>query len=149
MPEAHILPALPADAADLSRISVAAKAHWGYPRPWLNHWAKDLILTPDDWDRQAIWKLLLDTELIGFCAIADEGAIYSINHLWIKPGWMRQGWGRHLLAEAIRRSAPDPKPIEVISDPHALPFYLEQGFRQVGETESYPPGRMLPVLRRV
>ncbi|RMG60931.1 MAG: N-acetyltransferase [Bacteroidetes bacterium] len=140
--------ALPEDAPRLNQISLAAKMHWGYPRVWLNHWAKDLILTSDDWERQRIWKLENGPDIIGFCAFLAGREALEINHMWIAPPWMRQGWGRYLLEEALRRSPHPFSWIEVVSDPHAIEFYEKLGFVLVGEVESYPPGRMLPVLRR-
>ena len=40
--------ALPADVQALSGIAAAAKAHWGYPRAWLEQWTAQLTVTVED-----------------------------------------------------------------------------------------------------
>lgn len=36
-----------ADADELTRLARISKAHWGYPKDWLDLWQGDLTITPE------------------------------------------------------------------------------------------------------
>lgn len=63
--------------------------------------------------------------------------------------FMGKGLGRRLLEAALPLAVKEPKPIIVESDPNAEAFYAKLGFVTFDRIESYPPGRYLPVMRKI
>ena len=46
-----ILRATPEQADELTRIALASKAHWGYPRRWLEIWTPQLTFSPEYFEK--------------------------------------------------------------------------------------------------
>ncbi len=151
MEQREITPADPVDAAALSAISFAAKAHWGYPIGWLEIWRAQLTLTPEFIAAHETWKILADGQLAGFYTLENEDVAWQLEHLWVQPEKMGAGLGRalfeHACAQAARRGATC---LTIISDPHAEAFYRHLGAELVGTVQSNIGGvdRKLPLLRR-
>lgn len=139
-----------ADADELTRLAYLSKAHWGYPKEWLDVWQNDLTVS-----RETI------EGAIGYVAESGE----SIIGFWIRtslnsdrptPGWlfvhpdhMGQGVARALW-ESVRTEAAARgiKSFVIEADPNAAPFYLTLGAEKIGEKESSAiPGRFFPILR--
>jgi ribosomal protein S18 acetylase RimI-like enzyme len=142
-------PGRPDDAARLSAIAAAAKAHWGYPAEWLAAWREQLTIEPallaTAWVRVAV----SDHEAVGFIAVEEHADACEIVHLWVLPAAMGQGVGRALVAAALEHASG--RPIEVEADPHAAPFYERVGFARRGSGPAPMPGaaaRELVVLGR-
>lgn len=140
--------AIKTDLPILNQISVRSKSHWGYPQDWIENWKEDLKVTEKDLQEQTITVGELDNRLAGFCAIQEFPDRYEIMHTWLLPEFMGKGFGKRLLEVALNNAVIDPKPIIVVSDPNAEPFYTKQGFVTFDQVESYPPGRYLPVMRK-
>ena len=143
----QVLPATAADVPALNPISYAAKAHWGYPAEWMERWRPELELTAASFTEMQVFKLLLAGAPIGWCAVVETPEHYEVEHLWILPGQMGNGYGKLLLNEALAHTVQPGKPILVLSDPNAEGFYQHQGFVTFEQQESYPPGRFLPLMR--
>lgn len=142
--------ASPEDAARLTVIARAAKAHWGYPAAWLTTWEPVLTITPDYLGRAIVFVGAWDGEPIGFYALEPRGDRWSLEHMWVEPGAHGRGAGRRLFAhalETIRGIRPGVLTIE--ADPFAAGFYVRMGARQAG-TVAAPaegaPDRRLPVF---
>ncbi len=60
------------DAAALSAIAWAAKAHWGYPPHWMEEWRDLLTITPGFIARNETFAALIDRQPVGFYALAEE-----------------------------------------------------------------------------
>lgn len=141
------------DAENLSRISKASKAYWGYPVEWLELWRADLEVTPDYLARHHSFVLQnkADSTYLGFCILSEEGDhTLWIEHLWILPDYIGQGLGSVLLNTALNaciqtghRSA------KVIADPNAAAFYGAQGFHTFDYHASQPGDRKLPVMEKL
>lgn len=139
----------PDDAARLSAIAAAAKAHWGYPAEWLAAWREALTVSPallaTAWVRVAV----RDETDVGFIAVEDGDGGCEIVHLWVLPAAMGQGVGRALVEAALAHAGG--RLIEVEADPHAVPFYERLGFVRRGSVPAPMPGaadRALVVLGR-
>ena len=142
--------AMPADAEILSRIAMASKAHWGYPEEWLEKWRPDLTLTPEFIASNQVFKLVsLDAEVIGFCAVVEENEVLWIEHLFLLPTYLGQGFGRKLY-DHVSQLVPGKQHREwkVVADPNACPFYEKMGMSVVDRIESWPPGRYLPIMSK-
>jgi GNAT superfamily N-acetyltransferase len=144
----HFLPASPNDASVLTQISFTSKRHWGYPEAWIEQWRETLTVTPDYIRRHAVYKLEKEDRVIGFCSVEKHPDYLEIGHLWLLPGYIGRGFGRFLLDRTLQAVAAPGALIRVEADPNAEAFYRRQGFVQVAQTESYPPGRWLPVLEK-
>lgn len=136
------------DLSRLNQISVASKAHWGYPKEWMEHWMDDLILTEAEVNSYGIMVLELLSEIIGFCAIVEEAGYYEVMHLWLLPNHIGKGYGKVLLDTSIAKFVSKKKPIWTLADPNAELFYTKQGFVTFDKRESFPKGRFLPLMRK-
>lgn len=119
----------PLDAADtLTEIAVAAKSHWGYPPGWLNRWRPELTITPGYLAAHPVFVALDETRPVGFYALSVEADEAQLDHLWVRPSYMRQGVGRALFAHAeIAARQRGVRRLTIAGDPHAEGFYLRMG----------------------
>jgi GNAT superfamily N-acetyltransferase len=132
----------------LTALAHASKRHWRYPEEWIRAWATDLTVTPD-LVRTAIVRVgVRDGQAVGFYALDAEPPTFELEHFWVRPGEIGTGVGRILFEDAIvaARTA-GATGVEIASDPNAEAFYLRMGARRIGEVDSTPPGRRLPLLR--
>lgn len=137
------------DAENLTQISFTAKRFWKYPEDWIDSWKKQLTITPNYIASCTVFKLLIKNDVIGFCSIKRDGRHYEIDNLWILPEFMGNGYGKLLLETALKNRCPSGATIRVYSDPNAEGFYEKQGFKTVGQFESYPKGRFLPIMEKI
>ncbi len=135
------------EACALTELAQAAKAHWGYEPSLLDLWAPQLTLTPDYICAHDVWVASMGDGAVGFYALESRDSVMELEHLWVNPRWMGQGIGRALFEHAVLRArAACAVQLRVVSDPNAERFYLRMGARRVGQQESTPKGRQLPVL---
>lgn len=90
-----------------------------------------------------LWVLCTDgtSECVGFMGL-DGG---KLEALFITPAWFRRGCGRLLLAHA--RSLKGALQVDVNEDnPHALRFYLANGFAVSGRSAVDAQGQPFPLL---
>ena len=142
--------ASPADAARLTVIARAAKAHWGYPAAWLTTWEPVLTITPDYLGRASVFVGTRAGAPIGFYALEPRGDRWSLEHMWVEPGEHGRGAGRRLFAHALGTVRTLRAGVLVIeSDPFAAGFYTRMGARQTGVVAAAmdgDPDRRLPVF---
>lgn len=139
--------ALPADSETLTAIAHAAKAHWGYPAAWLELWRDDLTVGPTFVAERLTLCADVAGATVGFAAVAQDESGWELEHLWVLPAYMGQGVGRELLTailDGLRTLGVES--LRIASDPHAVGFYERLGARVVGEVDSTPAGRRLPLL---
>lgn len=135
-----------ADLEVLNQIAVDSKKHWGYPAAWMEAWSDALRIVPQHLETQSVLKLIVDGTVIGHCAVQVHETHYEVQHLWIVPQYMGKGYGKLLLGMSLWHTVEQHQPIQVVADPNAVSFYQKQGFRTVGQVESYPDGRFLPLM---
>ncbi len=128
---------------------MAAKALWGYPPRWLDQWRGLLTVTPAYIETNEVFVAQHQDALVGFCAFQDLEPFWDLDHLWVRPDYVRRGVGRRLFQHALRvvlrlRRAP----IRIESDPNAEGFYVRMGARRIGVVDATTDGvpRSLPVL---
>jgi GNAT superfamily N-acetyltransferase len=134
----------------LSELARAAKAAWGYPDDWMQAWADQFEITPDEFAQLWVCVARIDGRAIGFVALDVRGPA-EIAHLWVLPDYHGRGIGRRLLAAAVdearRRRITS---LEIESDPNAIAFYEACGAHRIGSRAAPMPGapeRVLPRLR--
>jgi len=148
--EPAIRRARPEEAAALTALAHAAKAHWGYPAAWLAAWAEALTFTPEGIAADPVYVAPgPDGAPDGCYALGREGEATTLEHLWVRPDAMGRGLGRALLTHAARTAAAmGADRLQIDSDPYAEGFYLRAGAVRVGEIRAdvEGKGRTLPRL---
>lgn len=145
----EIRPAVPEDAAALSRIARSAKAQWGYPEEWLQQWSASLTITPEYIAQQRVFVAHTGSEPAGFAGLLVEGGAVQLDHLWVQPAWWGRGVGRSLFEHATKIARDlGFRALQIESDPHAEGFYTRMGAVVIGRVDASPfnTRRSLPVL---
>lgn len=141
----------PHEAAQLSAIAVAAKAHWGYPAVWLEAWRADLTIDAAYIAENPTFVATADDHVLGFHAVVLAKDAAVLDHLWVRPESMRRGVGRRLFrhAEDVARGAGRPE-LRIVGDPNAEGFYRAMGAEIAGWQPAPMEGvqRALPRLRK-
>ena len=148
----QIIRAQPAAAPELSAIAWAAKARWGYPLHWMEQWRGELAITPQFIAANETFLADSDGEIVGFHALVQETKSWRLEHLWVLPQRMGQGFGRRLFAHAAAYAAERGALFLTIeADPNAEPFYQRMGATRVGTRDTEIDGRvrLLPLLKFV
>ena len=78
----------------------------------------------------------------------NGNGLYEINHLWVVPEHMGKNVGKVILQQLEGRIG-QKKTIKVVADPNAMAFYQNFGYQKVGEVDSRPDGRKLPLLKKI
>ncbi|MGD9562963.1 MAG: GNAT family N-acetyltransferase [Pyrinomonadaceae bacterium] len=142
-------PAKAADAARLSKIAFSAKAYWRYPTEWLEKWRPQLTLSKSDIANETVVKLSIGSEIVGFYMLRSNAGVLWVEHLWLDPPFIGQGFGRLLFEHAIA-AAREAKAsaLRIESDPNAEGFYAAMGAIRIGERRSEidGPPRVLPLM---
>lgn len=135
------------EAPRLTEIAHAAKRHWDYPEAWIQLWRDSLTFTPDFIREHAVYVAECDRQVVGVFALLHHDTQAEIEHLWVMPSHMGEGVGRRLLQQVLDLAGEwGVASIRIVSDPNAEAFYQHMGARRVGDVESSPDGRRLPVL---
>jgi GNAT superfamily N-acetyltransferase len=143
--------ARPDEAAILTRLAHTAKASWGYTPADMRGWADDLCFDAASIRTQPTF--VVDEGCV-VCAVIQQSqhnTPWEIGGLWVDPRAMRRGHGRALMQHVVAMARSQGQSILAIdADPHALPFYVSIGARQVGSVPAPiagHPDRQRPQLR--
>lgn len=145
----EIRKAQPEEAASLSAIALESKAHWGYTAETLGSWLPQLTVTSAQVAGNPTYVATADNRQVGFYMLCRSGEQFILEHLWVRPAWIGQGIGAHLLRHALELAqASNTVPVRVVADPNAAGFYARQGGVRVGALPAPLPGaldRELPI----
>jgi len=137
------------EAAALSALAIASKAHWGYTPEQMAVFEAELTVTADHL-AAADAHVLEDPDRgpVGFYTlIASSPGAVEIEHLFVAVDRLRSGCGSVLLRHArARAAARGASRLVVQSDPNAEGFYLAHGARVLERIPSSIPGRTIPWL---
>lgn len=139
--------ARPDEGPVLSAIARASKAHWGYPKAWLDAWRDELTIDASLIERLRV-TVAEQAEPMGFSALTVDGERAELEHLWVLPDAIGHGLGRRLFHDAVDAAADaGARRLVIVSDPNAAPFYERMGARKTGEerSELFGQPRVLPV----
>lgn len=135
-----------ADHSVLTQISFESKAFWGYSAAQLEIWKDDLIITPEYITQNHLFKMVLNSHIIGFYSfirISNDHII--LEHLFVLH--IGKGFGKNLLDHFLKIAEDlKSKSITLEADPHAESFYKKFGFTTFGYKESSVAGRFLPEM---
>ncbi len=143
--------AIPSDTKRLSKIAWQSKSHWNYPAEWMELWRKGLTISSEMIAQNEVFKFVLENgEIVGCIVLITEEDILWIEHLWVLPAYIGNGFGKKLLQTTLTKIIkPTHQKIKVVSDIHATAFYEKMGFQTVSQYESVPKGRFLPIMERI
>ena len=137
------------EAAALSEIAFAAKAHWGYPKHWLEIWKPQLTFSPEYFEENESWAAEADGYPIAFYTLQEKDGHAWIENLWVSPALIGKGVGKELFLHAAALSRRRGyKTLRLEADPNAVGFYEKMGMDKIGERHSEVEGqpRILPIM---
>ena len=141
--------ASPEQASQLTRIALAAKAHWGYPERWMELWRPQLTFHPEYIRENASWVALVDEAVVGFYTLEEKQGNAWLENLWVLPEFIGQGVGKALFLHALEQTRQRGyRVLQLEADPHAVGFYEKMGMYRVGERQYDLEGqpRILPTM---
>ena len=141
--------AIPQQADELTRIALAAKAHWGYPKRWLEIWTPQLTFSPEYFEENESWVAVMEERPIGFYTLREENRNACIENLWVLPEFIGKGVGKALFLHAMERSRQRRyATLRLEADPNAVGFYEKMGMHKAGEHRYELEGqpRSLPIM---
>lgn len=139
----------PEEANVLTQIALSAKAHWDYPKRWMEIWAPQLTFSPESLEENESWVALVDNNPIAFYILRDKAGNAWIEDLWVLPEYIGKGVGKQLFNHAISRARQmGYKTLQLEADPNAAGFYEKMGMYKIGERHSKVDGhpRILPIM---
>ncbi len=141
--------AKPKESGVLTQIAFEAKAHWGYPAHWMEHWRPSWTITPEFLESHPTWVAEQNGTILAFASLTPFGRRARLEHLWVRPQCHRRGLGKALFQTVVRAAADRGwATLEIESDPNAEAFYRHMGAQRIGQNETAIEGhsRALPVL---
>jgi len=138
------------EAKVLTDLCLRSKAHWGYPKTYVDLYTPALIVTSEYIENNACFVAVNSTgAIVGFSALVITPPPANIEFLFVEPGVIGGGVGRTLLTHTLDHARNSGcTQVEVESDPHALIFYQRMGGIHFGDKPSTViAGRLLPMLR--
>ncbi|QYJ04110.1 GNAT family N-acetyltransferase [Nocardioides panacisoli] len=137
------------EAAELSRLALRSKAHWGYDEDFLEACRDELTYTADQCTSGGLVVAETNGRVRGFRLVEGDPPVGELVALFVSPDAIGQGLGGVLLRDALtdaRRRGH--RSLLLDADPDAEPFYRHLGAERIGTSPSGSiPGRVLPRLR--
>ena len=145
----NIRRALPEEADVLTQIALSAKAHWGYPDPWMEIWTPQLTFSPEYFEENESWLCVDNEKPIAFYTLQEKNAKAWLGNLWVQPEYIGKGVGKRLFLHATELARQRGyKILQLEADPNAVGFYEKMGMHKIGERHSEIEGqpRRLPIM---
>ena len=143
--------AKPADLPAINELTLAAKAHWGYPAEQLAAWRDGLLTTAASLATRPTLVALVDGSPCGVVQVDPSAEPWELVACWVAPAHMRRGVGTALLQAIVADVARAGQAlIHIDADPNAEPFYRAHGAVRIGVVPAPVPGepdRVRPQLR--
>jgi GNAT superfamily N-acetyltransferase len=140
---------LPGEAAQLSRIALAAKRHWGYPERWIEIWTPQLTYDTDYLLQNESWAAEMDDGPVAFYTLLEKDGAAWLENLWVTPERIGKGIGKELFLHAVNQARRRGYTLlQLEADPNAAGFYEKMGMHKIGErhTEVDSQPRALPIM---
>lgn len=146
----HLRPAEPDEAAALTALALSSKASWGYDADFMARCRDIMTISPAAIARHPYYVVETKRgELLGFYGFDLVDQLLILEWLFVTPAAQGRGLGGALFRHAVSVAAAGGyASFQMVSDPHAEPFYCHQGAYRCGSAPSdLYPGRFLPILR--
>ncbi len=146
----QIYHAKPEQADELTRIALAAKAHWGYPKRWMEIWAPQLTFSPEYFEENESWVAEESGVPIAFYTLQEKNENAWLENLWVLPKFIGKGVGKVLFFHAVELSRQRYRVLQLEADPNAMGFYQKMGMHKIGErrSEVEDQPRILPIMEQ-
>ena len=141
--------AKPEHADMLSQIAFSAKAHWGYPKHWMEMWKPQLTFSPEYFKQYQSWVAVDRRKPIAFYTLEQRNGNAWLENLWVMPEYIGKGIGKALFLHAVEQSRQRGlKALQLEADPNAIGFYKKMGMYKIGERQYEIEGqpRILPTM---
>lgn len=139
----------PEHAGELSAIALAAKAHWGYPKRWMEMWKPQLAFSPHYFEENESWAAVEDARRIGFYTLEERNGNAWLENLWVLPEYMGKGVGKAFFLHAVELARQRGSTLfQLEADPNAVGFYEKMGMYKIRERQYEIDGqpRILPTM---
>ena len=140
---------IPEEADVLSEVAFSAKAHWGYPKRWMEIWKSQLTFSPQYFEQNESWVAATNDKPIAFFTLQEKAGNAWIEDLWVSPDFIGKGVGKQLFLHAVQLSRQRGyQRLQLEADPNAVGFYEKMGMLQIGERRSEVENepRILPIM---
>ena len=145
----NIVRAKPEQANELTRIAFSAKAHWGYPKRWLEIWKPQLTFGPEYFEQNESWVAETNRVPVAFYTLQEKDGNAWLENLFVSPEFIGKGVGKILFFHAVELcSQRGYLTLQLEADPNAVGFYEKMGMYKIGERHSEVDGqpRLLPIM---
>lgn len=141
-------------ASYLTQLALDSNAIYNYRTVTDEEALKVFAVTKNHFDNGIVCLMKSSEEILGFFGLAcwkddNDMIINSLSHLFLKPPYIGQGYGKILFLEAMRM-AKEQLGWETLlwkSDPNAAWFYRMMGAKKIGETPCVlSPENKLPLF---
>lgn len=132
-----------ADTVFLTSISFGARRYWNYPKEYYETWQNELMITEQYIKDNIVYVVDKNDTIIAYCSIRkDETTGYWLDHLFVRPGYMRNGVGSRLIEEVIKFCRDNQiDSVNVLSDLSSKGFYEKIGAEYIKDVDSNIPER--------
>src|SRR5439155_11349356 len=88
------------EAGLLSDLAFRSKAHWGYPRDWLERWRPELTVDPRALEAAPTFVAVAESSLLGFYHLTptSRADACELDFLFVEPTAIGRGVGQALFA---------------------------------------------------
>lgn len=147
------------DCTELTDLSFASKRYWKYPDHFFEIWKDELTITRDYLAANRVYVALENEHIIGYFSVVEiKRAFFAGNvfihkgfwleHLYIRPGYIRRGIGTKLILFARELCQEEGiGGLFLFADSHARGFYEKIGAEYLGESPSSIPDRSVSLFR--
>ena len=144
------------DSEKLTGLSITSKMHWNYSGEDMDIFRTELNIDSDYIHNNEVWVLEDREGLVGYYSykfrdnelnykgfVLKQG--YWLDHMFIAPIHMGQGYGRLLFKDLqIRLAQNEISELMILVDPNSKGFYEKMGCNYIREYPSSIPGRTIP-----
>jgi GNAT superfamily N-acetyltransferase len=140
--------ATPDEAGELTALTLASKAHWGYDEDFMNLARLSLTVTAGYLEANDCWVAEIDGATVGWFSLVPVADGILLDNFFLLPEHIGSGVGRLMWEEALRRAeAAGVERMTLEADPNAAGFYERMGATRTGSINAPDTGRELPVYQ--
>lgn len=130
----------------LSQIALTSKAHWPYPKDYLEKCVEALHISEDYIEQWPVYIAEIENVPMGFYTLKIIKDEPRLDNLWILPEFIGKGIGNKLFKHAVLEASKlGWTNFRLAADPYATGFYEKLGACQIGTVQSrIKPDLFLP-----
>ena len=138
--------AAPEVAGELTAVTLASKAHWGYDEAFMEKARPSLTVTAEYLEANDCWVAHIDGKMVGWFSLVAIPKGLLLDNFFLLPAHIGSGVGRLMWKKALQRAqALGAERMTLEADPNAAGFYERMGARLTGTVRAADTGRDLPL----